>query len=156
MVCSLPGSSVHGIFQARVLEWVAIARSQLIQHTHWLLKHDTGAGYNSLKAKSIQHGNSNGLAGYICFFTPVERGRGAGGSVCVCVCVIPPPSAQYNRIDTWVEFRCRRCSLYLVCVLMACTATTRHCALCWGESKPRLPTFLGPTASWDNRIINIC
>ena len=25
--CSLPGSSVHGIFQARVLEWVAIALS---------------------------------------------------------------------------------------------------------------------------------
>ena len=24
MVCSLPGSSVHGIFQARVLEWGAI------------------------------------------------------------------------------------------------------------------------------------
>ena len=23
MDCSLPGSSVHGIFQARVLEWVA-------------------------------------------------------------------------------------------------------------------------------------
>ena len=23
--CSLPGSSIHGIFQARVLEWVAIA-----------------------------------------------------------------------------------------------------------------------------------
>ena len=27
--CSLPGSSVHGIFQARVLEWVAIAFSGL-------------------------------------------------------------------------------------------------------------------------------
>ena len=27
MNCSLPGSSVHGIFQARVLEWVAIAFS---------------------------------------------------------------------------------------------------------------------------------
>jgi len=26
---SLPGSSVHGIFQARVLEWVAIAFSSL-------------------------------------------------------------------------------------------------------------------------------
>ena len=26
--CSLPGSSVHGIFQARILEWVAIAFSQ--------------------------------------------------------------------------------------------------------------------------------
>ena len=25
--CSLPGSSIHGIFQARVLEWVAIAFS---------------------------------------------------------------------------------------------------------------------------------
>ena len=27
MDCSLPGSSVNGIFQARVLEWVAIAFS---------------------------------------------------------------------------------------------------------------------------------
>ena len=27
MDCSLPGSSVHGIFQARALEWVAIAFS---------------------------------------------------------------------------------------------------------------------------------
>ena len=30
MDCSLPGSSIHGIFQARVLEWGAIAFSQLI------------------------------------------------------------------------------------------------------------------------------
>ena len=29
MDCSLPGSSVHGIFQARVLEWVAIAFSDM-------------------------------------------------------------------------------------------------------------------------------
>ena len=29
MDCSLPGSSVYGIFQARVLEWVAIAFSGL-------------------------------------------------------------------------------------------------------------------------------
>jgi len=28
MDCSLPGSSIHGIFQARVLEWVAIALSE--------------------------------------------------------------------------------------------------------------------------------
>ena len=27
MDCSLPGSSIHGIFQARVLEWIAIAFS---------------------------------------------------------------------------------------------------------------------------------
>ena len=28
--CSLPGSSIHGIFQARVLEWGAIASQQQI------------------------------------------------------------------------------------------------------------------------------
>ena len=28
MVCSLPGSSVHGILQARILEWVAISFSR--------------------------------------------------------------------------------------------------------------------------------
>ena len=28
MDCSLPGSSIHGIFQARVLEWCAIAFSE--------------------------------------------------------------------------------------------------------------------------------
>ena len=33
MDCSLPGSSIHGIFQARVLEWVAIDFSSM------LLKH---------------------------------------------------------------------------------------------------------------------
>ena len=31
---SLPGSSVHGIFQARVLEWGAIAFSATCVHTH--------------------------------------------------------------------------------------------------------------------------
>ena len=30
--CSLPGSSVHGIFQARILEWVAIAFSGVCTH----------------------------------------------------------------------------------------------------------------------------
>ena len=29
MDCSLPGSSIHGIFQARVLEWVASRDPQL-------------------------------------------------------------------------------------------------------------------------------
>ena len=36
-VCSLPGSSIHGIFQARVLEWVAIAFS--IMHCRQFLYH---------------------------------------------------------------------------------------------------------------------
>ena len=33
MDCSLPGSSVHGIFQARVLEWDAIAFSSMSVYT---------------------------------------------------------------------------------------------------------------------------
>ena len=32
--CNLPGSSVHGIFQARVLEWGAIAFSDKLVYLH--------------------------------------------------------------------------------------------------------------------------
>jgi len=35
MDCSLPGSSIHGIFQARVLEWGAIAFIGNIKNTHF-------------------------------------------------------------------------------------------------------------------------
>ena len=34
MDCSLPGSSVHGTFQARVLEWGAIAFSAFVAATY--------------------------------------------------------------------------------------------------------------------------
>ena len=37
MDCSLPGSSVHGSFQARVLEWVAIAFSDMIVRRGYLI-----------------------------------------------------------------------------------------------------------------------
>ena len=36
MGCSLPGSSIRGIFQARVLEWVAIAFS--LGEAYYILK----------------------------------------------------------------------------------------------------------------------
>jgi len=32
MDCSLPGSSIHGIFQTRVLEWGAIAFSKILYY----------------------------------------------------------------------------------------------------------------------------
>ena len=38
MDCSLPGSSVHGIFQARVLEWGAIASGPI---TSWQIDGET-------------------------------------------------------------------------------------------------------------------
>jgi len=41
MDCSLPSSSIHGIFQAKVLEWGAIAFSEYLLkfaqiHVHWI------------------------------------------------------------------------------------------------------------------------
>ena len=39
MDCSLPGSSVHGIFQARVMEWGAIAFSAPHIHSSPLYQH---------------------------------------------------------------------------------------------------------------------
>ena len=55
MDCSLPDSSVHGIFQARVLEWVAIAFS-----SYRLVE---GKGHNS----SLQ------VYGPLEFRSPVQR-----------------------------------------------------------------------------------
>ena len=37
MDCSLPGSSVHGIFQARVLEWGAIVFSKITTNSVLIL-----------------------------------------------------------------------------------------------------------------------
>ena len=46
MDCSLPGSSVHGIFQARLLEWVAIAFSLILYNGQlkgpWRWRHGEG------------------------------------------------------------------------------------------------------------------
>ena len=43
MDCSLPGLSVHGIFQARVVEWGAIAFSNLkVDHVIQLVGHPAG------------------------------------------------------------------------------------------------------------------
>ncbi|XP_060253050.1 acyl-coenzyme A thioesterase 8 isoform X2 [Ovis aries] len=65
MYCSPPGSSVHGIFQARVLEWGAIAFSK----NSFILKGDpkvpvlyqvertrTGASFSVRFVKAVQHG----------------------------------------------------------------------------------------------------
>ena len=46
MDCSLPGSSIHGIFQARVLEWGAIAFSKAPQS---LLSKDPGEHHRTAR-----------------------------------------------------------------------------------------------------------
>ena len=40
MNCSLPGSSVHGTLQVRILEWVAIFSSKYIQENQGLFRQD--------------------------------------------------------------------------------------------------------------------
>ena len=54
MDCSLPGSSIHGIFQARVLEWVAIAfsgGSPNFLHLDSDLGEPTGMGPINIRAR---------------------------------------------------------------------------------------------------------
>ena len=69
MDCSLPGSSIHGIFQARVLEWGAIAFSEdllleTFKYTHffvWLAKdhitlsYQKSSSYRTTTLKFICH-----------------------------------------------------------------------------------------------------
>ena len=53
MDCNLPGSSIHGIFQARVLEWGAIAfsRRSSIESAKTRLGADCGSDHEHLIAK---------------------------------------------------------------------------------------------------------
>ena len=49
--CSPPGSSIHGIFQARVLEWGAIAFSD-VPAKQGLKEASNGSAYFKVKEKS--------------------------------------------------------------------------------------------------------
>ena len=55
MDCSLPGSSIHGILQARVLKWGAIAFSPMGCIVHW-----NSPGQNTGVGSLIVHWNSPG------------------------------------------------------------------------------------------------
>ena len=59
MDCSLPGSSIHGIFQARVLEWGAIAFSDLPTTTEqidlWSMFHNLNNSFNMVMSFPTLH-----------------------------------------------------------------------------------------------------
>ena len=56
MDCSLPGSSIHGIFQARVLEWRAIAFSEFrINISKFLIMHNYTSFLHCLNGKQDSH-----------------------------------------------------------------------------------------------------
>ena len=54
MDCSPPGSSVHGIFQARILEWVAIAFSERKLSTEELMLLNCGIREDSWESLGLQ------------------------------------------------------------------------------------------------------
>ena len=54
MDCSLPGSSIHGIFQARVLEWSAISGNEQLLNEGQFLPTPPGANY-PFCAQSLSH-----------------------------------------------------------------------------------------------------
>ena len=64
MDCSLPGSSIHGIFQARVLEWVAISfskRSESRDLNRYFTTMVNGIIHYSQKAEAIQVSVDKGM-----------------------------------------------------------------------------------------------
>ena len=67
MDCSPPGSSIHGIFHAKILEWGAIAFSVVISLED--LESNFVLGYNRL----IGEGNGTPLQ-YSCLENPMDGG----------------------------------------------------------------------------------
>ena len=76
MDCSLPGSSIHGIFQARVLEWGAIAFSTKLVSPPYFLSLSLFCLFLSLfsfmKTNEIKWGN----AVTFFFFFKLKEGEG--------------------------------------------------------------------------------
>ena len=62
MACSLPGSSIHGILQARVLEWVAIAFSGIVCYFNINIYVNENAGYQYIIEKTFITLESDGLS----------------------------------------------------------------------------------------------
>ena len=60
MDCSLPGSSIHGIFQARVLEWGAIAFSKHRRYINLIINY-SGVVMKIRQEKHAEY-NTQGVA----------------------------------------------------------------------------------------------
>ena len=98
MDCSLPGSSVHGIFQARVLEWAAISFSRGSSQPRDQTQVSRTAGrrftiWAARESSTLHEFECHSCAGAMLIFSvsfqflqtmPISMGL---HSVCVCVCV---------------------------------------------------------------------
>ena len=76
MDCSLPGSSVHGIFQARVLEWGAISFSNACIHAKSLQSCPTVRPYGQQPTRLLcprdSLGKNTGVGCHFTYLTPVN------------------------------------------------------------------------------------
>ena len=77
MDCSLPGSSVHGIFQARVLEWGAIAFSNLTPNSPEIGDTEVPTGPQASASHSHHaHSGARKLPAHSLSMPPPDREQG--------------------------------------------------------------------------------
>ena len=78
---SLPGSSVHGIFQARILEWVAVSfsrgslllpnRASLVAQ---MVKNLSAMQKTRVQSLGLEDPSEKGMATHSCLENPTDRG----------------------------------------------------------------------------------
>ena len=93
MDCSLPGSSVHGIFQEKVLEWGAIAFSCSNYCTIALISHASKVMLKILQARLQQYVNRE-LADVQAGF---RKGRGTRDQIAK-ICWIIEKAREFQKI----------------------------------------------------------
>ena len=111
MDCSLPGSSIHGIFQTRVLEWVAIAFSDKCAKGRFtiifLLFFKAPEIINVQSFKSIsdcQQSQSSFLTPWLenCPFNPVPRNYSTQGSGVYIAAVLHEHSLRKIKLNEYL------------------------------------------------------
>ena len=106
MDCSLPGSSVHGIFQARTLEWVAISFCEESSHSRdWISVSRVSCigGWiphlcTAWKAHTITTWPATALLGSLCWI----RDNACSPSTCTLMFM----TALYTISKTWNNLQC--------------------------------------------------
>ena len=81
MDCSLSRSSIHGILQARVLEWVAISfsRGSSWPRDQTRVSHIVGRRFTEAYHQGSPYGFQNSLTNYNLLFFTIEENKAQGG-----------------------------------------------------------------------------
>ena len=107
MDCSLPGSSVHGIFQARVLEWVAIAfRKVLMSSSQIVYTASLQSNGSVLSWYVLTSFHRSGVWGWswCCGTRQAAPGQGAGrGSTGLCLTHCPSGIGPWLWQEPWTS-----------------------------------------------------